>query len=73
MGDGLEQEGNTGFEIFRIERHSTLPILDGAMKITCGENAMSVRARICTQEDFAAVQASITDNNGVRLSWEGFD
>ena len=71
MYSELEVEGNTtGFKIFTIESQSTLPILDGAMKITCGENAMAVKARICTHRDFAAVHASIIENNGVRLSWD---
>ena len=74
LGSAVEiegTEGNTEFEIFTIERHSTLPILDGAMKITCGDAAMSVKARICTHLDFGAVHASITENKGVRLLREG--
>ena len=70
LGSGLEvteTEGETGFKIFAIERNSTLPILDGAMRITCGDTSMSVKARICSHPDFGAVQASIADNNGVRL------
>ena len=63
---GLNPEGKAGFKKFTIESHSTLPILDGAMKIACGDTSMTVRARICSQEDFPAV-SSITENNGVRL------
>ena len=40
------------------------------MKITCKGNAMAVKARICSHRDFAAVRASITENNGVRLPWD---
>ena len=67
MGIGLKLGENRGFKIFTTESHSTLSILDGAMKITCGNTPLSVKARICTHEDFAAVHASITENNGVRL------
>ena len=62
----LGQEGDTRFKIFAIERNSPLPILDGAMKITCGDTAMAVKARICTHEDFDSIHASISENNGVR-------
>ena len=67
LGSGLKLGDNTGFKIFTIESHSTLPILDGALKITCADTPLSVNARICTNEDFAAVHASIMENNGVRL------
>ena len=55
-----------GFKLFTINRYSTLHILDGAMKITCGDTAMSVKARICTQEDFGAAQSVIEERNLVR-------
>ena len=67
LGSGPKLVENTRFKIFTIESHSTLPILDGALKITCGDTPLSVKARICTNEDFGAVQSSITENSGVRL------
>ena len=67
LGSGPKLVENTRFKIFTIESHSTLPILDGALKITCGVTPLSIKARICTHEDFAAVHASIMENNGVRL------
>ena len=69
------QEEEAGFKIctivYRIESNSTLPILDGAMKITCGHTGMSVKARICTHEDFGGIQSSITEKKRVRLKKKG--
>ena len=63
----LPSQEEAGFKIYTIERYSTLPILDGAMKLTCGHTGMSVKARICTHEDFEAIHSSITENKRVRL------
>ena len=60
------KENESQFQIFTTKKNSTLPILDGAMKITCGETAMSVKARLCTHDDFGPVQTTLQDNDKVR-------
>ena len=53
------------FELFTCPPHSTTSLLDGTMNVTCGQNGVSLKARIALFKDFDAISEVLMDQGEV--------
>ena len=60
------------YQIFKIPPHTTCFVLNGAMKISCQEKSMTVKARFCPLDEFDEVATTLRKQKMVIIQSEFF-
>ena len=58
------------YQIFKIPPHTTCFVLNGAMKISCQEKSMTVKARFCPLDEFDEVATTLRKQKKVNIQSE---
>ena len=58
---------NKDFQTFACPANTEIKILSGTMKISCKENPLTVRARICNFETFGQISSYLSEQNEVMI------